>query len=317
MATRILVIGSSSLVGSHFVEYFSGKYEISAIGRKNIFESKDLLVSFHNADLKNRIALQNAIESSDAEFVINYAARTDVDQCEKERGNTEGEVYLVNTECLHWITEVCRKTNKMLFQISTDFVFDGTQGPYTEDAIAGPIGKPTSWYGFTKHLAEKGIIQSLSHYCIARISYPYRAKYDLKLDFARSVLELYGKGRLYPLFTDQIISPTLIDDVSAGIDFLIRENLGGIYHIASRDTTSPFDFASKLISVFLSTEDAARLERGSILKLEERSGRAPRPVKGGLLVDKITNLGFTPKTVSEGVQELYSQFQSARRSSAQ
>src|SRR5487761_14424 len=305
-ATKVLVIGSSSLVGSHFVETFGDKYEISAIGRKNIFRDTKLLYSFERIDLKEGGRLAEAIRSSKAEFVINYAAETNVDACEAESGNEKGDVYLVNSEAVGLMASVCKEEGKRFFQISTDFVFDGTNGPYSEDDTAGPINSKIGWYGYTKYLAEVKLNEiAPPGSCIIRISYPYRAHFDLKTDFARNIIDLYRKGKLYPMFEDQIFSPTLIDDVSNAVDFLIANSAERKYHVASKYPTTPFLFASELISTFFGKENETEVKRGSILDFNKIPGRAPRPVQGGLRTDKIQKLGFFPKTFEDGINTIF------------
>lgn len=305
-STKVFVIGSSSLVGSHFVETFADKYEISAVGRKNIFVDNQLLSSFERIDLQNRGRLAEAIRSSNAEFVVNYAAETDVDACEAESGNENGHVYLTNAEAVGLIASVCKEKDKRFFQISTDFIFDGTSGPYSEDDPAGPINSKIGWYGFTKYVAEVKLKEvAAPGSCIIRISYPYRSRFDFKTDFARNIIELYRKGKLYPMFEDQIFSPTLIDDASNAVDFLITNSAEGKYHIGSKYPTTPFLFASKLISTFFGKDGEAEVRKGSILEFNKMRGRAPRPVKGGLRTDKIQKMGFFPKPFENGINTIF------------
>ena len=306
----MLVIGSSSLVGSHFVESFANKYEISAIGRRNIFGDSGLLSNFREVSLQNESALREIIASSDAEFVVNYAAETNVDGCEKESGDLSGKVFVTNCESVGWMAAACKQVRKKFCQISTDFVFDGTKGPYLENDQAGPTSRKLSWYGFSKYMAEKRLIEvDPPGYCIVRTSYPYRAVFEYKLDFARNILHLFEQSRLYPMFKDQIISPTLVDDISSGVDFLISNGVEGTCHIACKEPTTPFIFASRLVSKFSSEQNpASRVQEGSILPLATGNGhRAPRPINGGLRTDRIQSLGFIPRTFEEGIDSLFKQ----------
>jgi len=306
--TKLLILGSSSLVGSHFIETYGPKYEICALGRRNIFEGTDLLASFSTTDIQDESKIREAIKLSDARVVINYAAETNVDLCEKEKNDKDGRVYSTNTRAVSWIAESCKETDKILYHISTDFVFDGTQGPYSETDETGPIRTDIGWYGYTKYLAEKLVIERIPNsHCIIRMSYPYRANFELKTDFARTILNLFQRQNLFPLFTDQIFSPTLVDDITAATDYLISNNARGIYHVACKDPTTPFDFAQKLLSVFYPNTDAIRLKTASILDFNKIQGRAPRPVKGGLRTDKIANVGFPPRSVEDAIMDFHRQ----------
>ncbi len=311
MVTKLLVTGSSSLVGSHFVERYGEKYEMSAIGRTNLLRGKSLLSKFTRVDLTDMGALYDAVLANDAELVINFAAETNVDRCETEKGRIDGMTYLTNTTAVRSLADACRRSGKVLYQISTDAVFDGTRGPYSEGARPGPLHRDLSWYGHTKFLAEREV-SGLTDYCIVRISYPYRSAYVQKLDFARSILQLYKRGRLYPLFVDQRISPTLIDDVSAALDFLIKRDARGIYHVASRNLTTPFEFGCHLVSTFFSVKNPENvLKEGSVREVASSKNRAPRLIYGGLKTRKIMRMGFTPRTFEEGIREIFRQSKSS------
>jgi dTDP-4-dehydrorhamnose reductase len=308
MAHQIIVLGSSSLVGSHFVETFGHTYELSALGRRNIFSDQGVMSEFRRIDMTNKNELQDAIRSSKAELVINFAAETDVDKCELERQAVDGRVFAANTLAPQWIAEACRDSGKLLYQISTDAIFDGTSGPYDEDDIPGLCTSKMSWYGCTKNLAEAEIRKTLDSYCIIRITHPYRAAFEHKTDFARNMLALYSRGQLYPLFDDQVISPSLVDDVSLALDFLIRRNATGIFHVASKDSTTPFAFGCKLISTFFEIRNPASvLRKSSVRGFNRTAGKAPRPVKGGLGTSKLAEMGFTPRTFEEGIDEIHRQ----------
>ena len=147
MIHRILVLGSSSLVGSHFVETFGHAYELTAMGRRNIFLNKDVISEFTKEDITNKDEFKRAVRSCDAELVINFAAETDVDKCELEREAENGSVFTINALAPQWLAEACRDSGKLLFQISTDAVFDGSSGPYAEDDKSGPCTSLMSWYG--------------------------------------------------------------------------------------------------------------------------------------------------------------------------
>lgn len=296
------------MVGSHFVETFGHSYELSALGRRNIFSNQRVISEFRRIDIKNKDELQHAIQSLDAELVINFAAETDVDKCERERDAVDGKIFATNTLAPQWMAEACRDSGKLLYHISTDAVFDGSAGPYHEGDNPGPCTAGMSWYGCTKNLAEAGIRKVMDTWCIVRITHPYRAAFKLRTDFARNMLTLYSKGQLYPLFDDQVISPSLIDDVSLALDFLIKRNATGIFHVASKDSTTPFAFGCKLISTFYGVRNPASiLPRSSVREFNRAAGKVPRPVKGGLGTSKVAKMGFIPRTFEEGIEEIHRQ----------
>jgi dTDP-4-dehydrorhamnose reductase len=307
MRTKIIVTGSSSLVGSHFVESFGKKYDIIALGRTNLFNRRGLLKRFVPVDLLAQEKLERAIKSSDAELVINFAAQTNVDKCEIEKDDYKGRVYLTNTAAVRTIAKACKRSGKALYQISTDAVFDGVRGPYSEHAKTGPMNGALSWYGQTKYLAEGEISGELSDYCVVRISYPYRSAFAGKTDFARRILDLFKRGALFPLFFDQLITPTLVDDVSSALDFLVGKHGRGKYHVASRNITTPFEFGSYLIASYLHGSHSAQQPTKQSIRDAESLGRAPRPIRGGLKTDKVARKGFVPLTFQQGIRAFLGQ----------
>ncbi|MBI2599480.1 sugar nucleotide-binding protein, partial [Candidatus Daviesbacteria bacterium] len=122
---KVLVAGSTGLVGSCFLDNCRKNFSITTIGRQNT----DKIVN-----LMSRSDVLRTIEESIAQAVINFAAFTNVDGAEKEKNNRDGEVYTINTLLPSWLAEACKSSGKVLYHISTDYVFDGKREdkPYTE-----------------------------------------------------------------------------------------------------------------------------------------------------------------------------------------
>ena len=127
-------------------------------------------------------------------------------------------------------------------QISTDLVFSGEHGPYCEDDIAETNSEKVTWYGFTKGEGER----LCQDHTILRLIYPVRAKYDQKLDYLRKPLALFDQGKLYPMFTDQQVSISFIDEVIFAIDKILEKKATGVFHAGSSDFTNPFELYSYL-----------------------------------------------------------------------
>ncbi len=176
-----------------------------------------------------------------------------------------------------------------------------------------PADDPTnlSFYGWTKLQMEKDILDSnIEKYLIIRISYPFRRKFAGKDDFARGLLKLYdafasgSSPMLYPIFTDQQITPTFVDDLSPALAVLAESNSNGIFHIASPALTTPYEFFCGLLKVARGIKNPERIiPRGSIREFQLKHPTDPkRPIIGGLKTDKITRLGFTPTSWQDGVE---------------
>ena len=298
MKDKILVLGADGLVGSRFTDLYHK-------------ETPTITPKVEELDITNKKAVEVYFETYKNEFhsVINFAAFTDVDGAEKEKGNEKGVVYLVNTVGAQNLAEASKAFDKYFIHISTDFVFPGTEGnpgPYPEDAKLPDDPKDVSWYGWTKALGEKRVLGVNKRASIIRISYPYRAQFAGKLDYARKILSLYDEGALYPMFSDQKMTPTFIDEAAKVFYLLLEEKKVGIYHVGSCDLTTPFEFASYVLEKARGVKGVVK--EGSMKEFLKVPGRPPRSRLGGLLTEKTRKeLGITLMTWREAVNEFVSQ----------
>lgn len=293
---KIAIIGANSMVGSRFCEMAEGKH--------NLIKT-DLNGSIP-LDITDKKKVDDFFQAQNFEHVILFSAFTDVDAAETQRGDKSGSCWRINVDGTGNVAGAAAKFNKKLIVISTDFVFDGTAGPYREEDPVGPDLNKVSWYGLTKIESEKKV-KSTKDDIILRISYPYRAYFPLKEDFARVVLRKYKEGNLYPMFSDQTISPTFIDDIFEAINLLISEKHRGIFHLGSPTLTTPFEFAKELVRTFKENPD--KIKKGSLAAFLDTVGNTPRPLKGGMIVEKITKLGFEPTDYKTGIKKLFSQME--------
>lgn len=288
----IAVVGAESLVGSRFCELAKNSFRL-------IKTEKD------NLNILNTQALSKFFANNQFDYLILFAAFTDVDAAEKERGQKEKLCWKLNVECALNIGKLSKKYARKLIFISTDFVFDGQAGPYSETDKTGGNLEKISWYGITKLEAEKGLSEILEDLISIRISYPYRTNFPSKLDFARSILEKYRKGNLYPLYSDQKFTPTFVDDLYSAVESIIKSGKTEIFHVASPKVTTPYDFAKLLLEKF--EGKSVEIKEGSIRENMQKTTFVPRPVFGGLASSRISSLGFTPTNWQEGIEKLVSQ----------
>jgi len=258
----------------------------------------------HIIDITQKDSVNKFFHDNNFEWIILFSAFTDVDAAEKQKNDQSGLCWQINVKGVKNIVDACRSNNRKLIFISTDFVFDGESGPYREDDPIGPNLSKVSWYGITKIEGEK-IVQGLSEFIILRISYPYRANFPQKEDFAKSILRKYKEGSLYPMFTDQIITPTFIDDLAPAVSMLIRKDLKGVFHLCSPGPTNPYDFAKYLILTF--TGKNPDIDKAKLAELLKEENVTPRPIKGGMIVEKIAKIGFTPTDWKQGIKTIYEQ----------
>ena len=298
---KILGVGLTGLVGSRVVELLKDKYEFENASRTS------------GIDILDQENLTDFFNSSSADQVIHLAAKTDVNGCEvdkeedlsilsledKEEQEREFKAkksaWAINVVGAKNVITACDSTGKRLIYVSTDFVFDGKKNFYTEDDEPNPI----NWYARTKYEAEKIVKSSKIPWTILRLSYPYRANYKKK-DFIRVLIDKLKNGERLKVITDQIITPTFIDDFAYVLDYFFQNNSQGIYHSTGSDSLSPYEIARKITEVFNLDRDL--IDETTLDNFFKEGAR--RPFHLVLKNDKIRKLGIQMKTLEEGLLEI-------------
>ena len=293
MKLKILVTGASGLVGSRFIELCSGNYDF-------------ITPEYPEFDLTKPETVLGILSKEKPDVVIHFAAYTNVGEAENQRGNKEGDCWRINVEGTKNLVDAVSPQTRFI-HISTDMVFPGSNeapGPYPEDAIPEENSDKVTWYGFSKGEAERIVREKFGDQTsILRLIYPFRAKYDAKPDYVRKPLSLFDEGKLYPMFTDQQVSITLVDELAKALSLIIDKNLKGVFHASSKDTTTPFELISYAIEKTRGVKDAVKPS-----SLDEFLKTAGNPVRypkfGGLKVEKTEEaIGMKYKTWREMIDE--------------
>lgn len=230
------------------------------------------------------------------DVIINTAAMTNVDQCETE----QEDCWKLNVTAVKHLLKASEACNAFFLQLSTDFIFDGEDGPYTEEAIANPV----SYYGESKLAAEQLILESKIDWAIARTVLVYGIAHDM----SRSNIILWVKksleeGKDIQVVDDQWRTPTLAEDLAKGCLLIAEKKAKGIYNISGDDLLTPYEMAVKTAEFF-------NLPQTSMTKSDSTKFKqtAKRPPKTGFILDKAKrDLGFKPHSFEEGIQVLAEQ----------
>lgn len=285
---KVLVTGGSGLVGSRFVELYAGKYQVIA-------------PKYPEFDLTKKETLKRVIAETRPEVIVHFAAYTDVGQAENQRGDKDESCWQINVEGTKNLVLLAKELNSHFIHISTDYVFPGSKekpGPSQEDDIPETNLDKVTWYGFTKAEGEGAVNKILDEKrTILRIIYPVRAKYPAKLDYLRKPLSLFDQGKLYPLFNDQQVTITYIDDVCQVLEKIIDRKFYGIYHASTPDLSTPFELVSYLIEKARGVKNAVK--SSSLDEFLKIPGNSPVRYQkfGGLKVEKtqkILGMKFSP-----------------------
>lgn len=284
---KILGTGLTGLVGSRIVDLLKDGFEF-----ENISASSGI-------DIRQREEVLNAITKSSAKIVFHFAAKTDVDGCEKDKVlENLGDAWKINVEGTQNVVDACVESGKKLIYISTDFVFDGKKDFYVEEDTPNPV----NWYGQTKFMGEKIVQRSSCSWSIIRLAYPYRAQFT-KNDFLRAMLKHLKNKQQFKAITDHIFTPTFIDDVALAVKALIKNQAEGIFHVVGSQSLTPYDAANHIAKFFgLDSSLIIKTTREEFFK-----DCAIRPFCLKLKNDKIKKLGVKMVTFEEGIEEVKKQ----------
>lgn len=283
----IIGTGLSGLVGSRIQELLSSKHQFIDFSLDS------------GIDITNMNLLETAFQKNkQAVVVLHLAAFTDVNAAWDQRGDKNGLCYQVNVIGTKNIAALCAQYNKYLIHISTDFIFDGSKKtPYTEKDKPDPI----EWYGQTKYWAEEEVKKSQAKYCIARIAFPFRAHFPPKLDLVRKIIKGLREDSLPPMFVDQIITPTFIDDIAFAIYGLINRSARGVYHVVGSTSVSTFELAVRIAEVF--GFNKRTIKKGSLEGYLQKGVRSRQKCLA-LSNKKIKNMGVKMRLLDESLKEI-------------
>lgn len=290
---RVMIVGGAGLLGRSMAVLFRDEtdWDIVIATRSHLVDVNgyERWDSDSRSEWK-RVVLDNRWRP---DVIVNAAAMTHVDRCEEERELA----WKTNVGLVEIITEMCRKIDARLVQISSDYVFDGVDGPYTENDRPNPI----NYYGKTKLAAENVCLRSGVDCAIVRTMWLYGVAGQGKRTFVDWVVESLAKGETIRVVTDEIGNPTLVDDVSYTAVKLIERGVRGVINVAGPDRMSRMAWAEEICRIYGLTPEG-RLQPTTASAL----GRvAERPLNSGLITTKAASLlEFKGMDVSNGTSTL-------------
>lgn len=282
---RLLVVGANGMLGQRVIEFYSPLNDVEILASS--IEDKPLLdhIQYIKSDITVRNDIKKVVYDFCPDFIINAAAFTNVDLSETERELA----WKINVKGVEYLAESARVIDAHLIHISTDYIFDGKNGPYLENDIPNPLG----YYARTKLAGENAIKISGAKYSIIRTNVLYGIAKFGRPDFVKWVVDSLRSKKQIRIVTDQINNPTFIDDVVQAINKIIELRKEGIYNIGGAEFISRYDFTLKIAEYF-------NLDKNLIvpIKTEELNQPARRPLKSGLITIKAqSELGYKPHTI--------------------
>ncbi len=289
---KLIITGVNGLLGQKLLEQAYNKYLLLGIDLQNAPLNKKIKFEYHQLDLTKRRPLKDLIADYQPHYIVNTAAMTNVDECETQKESC----WKINVEIVENLIYAVRNTGATIIQLSSDYVFDGRSGPYSETSVPKPLG----YYGKSKLASENLLIAEGVDHAIVRTMVLYGYGIEIRPNFVTWLIEKLRNGESVNIVSDQFSNPTLADDLSHAILKIIDRKKWDLFHISGSELIDRYNFALKIAEVF-------KLNKNLITPITtpELNQPAPRPLKSGFILDKAkAELGIEMSNTEEGLKAL-------------
>lgn len=292
--TKVLITGANGLLGQKIVSEAKHFPQISLLlTSKGPKRFTDNLNPYFELDICDPIACSEFILHHKPDVIINTAAMTNVDLCESEKENCDN----LNITAVKTLVKLSNKIDAHLIHLGTDFIFDGENGPYSEEDLPNPL----SYYGMSKWKADLIVMANANSWAILRTIIIY----GIAEGMSRGNLVLWAKNALekeqeIKVVNDQFRSPTLAEDLAWACLRTAELKAKGVFHISGAETKSIFDLVNELADVYGLNKELIIATDSTTL-----NQAAKRPPNTGFNIQKaIDVLGYKPKSFAEGLLEV-------------
>ena len=284
----VMITGASGLLGANLLlrAQQRGK-DVIAMYHRHKFVVQG--VKSLQADLTDKRVVSDLLQRLRPDWIIHCAALTNVNWCEEHPADT----HRVNVEMSRDLAVAAHRVGAGLVYISTDSVFDGKSGHYSEEDAPAPVNV----YAESKSAGEEAVRSELERSLIVRTNI-YGWNMQEKQSLAEWILNRLESSQPVPSFYDVVFTPILVNDLSDSILDMIERQLKGLYHVAGTQPCSKYEFASRLADVFgLQNQLVQPVSIGdSLLK-------APRPRNTSLQTSKVSQaLGKAMPDLNSGLR---------------
>jgi dTDP-4-dehydrorhamnose reductase len=273
---KVAVTGANGMLGGEAVAQLAGRHEVLALGF-GPGRPPEGAYRWLEADLGDGRSMESALLEFGAQAVLHAGAVTDVDGCERE----PDAAWRVNTGGTQQIARACRTLGARLVAVSTDYVFDGASGPYGEEDLPNARGV----YAQSKLAGEWAALSIAPDCAVARVAVVYSGRATARPTFATQVVDKLTRGEVVKAFDDQFTSTTLAASGAAMcLELLLEHAYRGVLHVSDETVMDRVDFAQRVAARFGLKGEIVPVKTADVKLL------APRPLRGGLRVDRAAAL---------------------------
>ncbi len=291
---RVLITGSSGMLGKDIVKVLSEDNNFLIYGFDKRFNSKMHKDQQIIGDLTDFDFLTNNLNKISPDIIIHCAAIVNLNICEENKKAADA----LHCEVTNILSSFNSKSTKFIY-ISTDSVFDGKKGNYTESYIPNPI----NYYAKSKLKGERAALQNNDNSIIVRTNI-YGFNYPLGNSLAEWAIINLKQGKSINGFTDIIFNAIYTKQLARIIRYLIiKNNYKGILNIAGNEYVSKYEFLLRLAKVFNYSPDL--IIKSSI---NDMNFIVPRPQNTSLNISKLKNVINEIPGLNEGLKEFYKDY---------
>jgi dTDP-4-dehydrorhamnose reductase len=288
---KILVAGANGFLGRSLLSLDKG-IEWIGCGRGAVSVGED---AYYQVDLVNHQAVAKLLVEVRPDWVVNAAALTNVDQCETNRDLARR----ANLELIDHLSTACQQVDAGLVQLSTDYVFDGNNGPYAEQDEPNPL----SYYGRLKLESERLVMEMPGRFLVIRTLWLYGYVPHVRPNFVTWALEGLHRGDSLKVFDDQWGNPTYVNDLAQALVELCNHDAQGLFHMGGATFLTRYELALELVRFF-------GLDAGLVEPISTQTGnlKAVRPLRSGLQTGALeAKLKRKPLSFVEGLEQMLRQ----------
>jgi len=287
---KVLITGSNGLLGQKilhklrkdpFVDLIATSKGSNRVSEKNGY-------TYFSLDVTDEQAVLRTIRQKKPGIVINTAAMTNVDLCEDEKEACDA----LNVDAVRYLADACEQEDAHLIQISSDFIFDGEDGPYKEEDEPNPL----SYYGLSKLKSEELLKAHSVRWSILRTIIVFGVGENLSKGnivlWAKGSLE---QGELLNIIDDQFRAPTLAEDLADACILAAKKKAYGIFNVSGKDIMSIYEMVERIGKYYgLNTANLRKISTSTL------NQKAKRPPKTGFILDKANRvLEYNPHSFEE------------------
>ena len=287
---KLLVLGGSGLIGHAIVKKSKNEFDVLTTYYRNSV-AIDNVNSFECYFPNDLDKLEEVVKKEKPDVIVNTIGYSNIDFCESNKNNTE----MLHVETTERICNICESNDSKQIFLSSDYVFDGEKGGYSENDIPNPV----NFYGLSKLKAEQLILKSPIN-TVIRTSVIY--DWDYRARFFNSVIKNLQNNQEFKATTDVYNSVTLLDNLVESIFKVIKLDQNGIFHVVDSTCMNRYEFAKIIAKKFQLDEKLIK----TVSVQDDSKNIAKRPKNACLNNSKAKKeLGLNFGTIEEGVNMVF------------